>query len=226
MTRSDTSRAPGSTFRLRCVRGRLAKRSFTFRGRAVVGRSAGLDLCIDCPSVSRRHAQMEFVGGSVFVLDLSSANGTRINRKLIEGLTQLRPGDRLQFGADDSVFQLWGPARPPMRRAVPLACAAMVLAIPVAWAAISRAVSRAPVLASAEGNGLPASQTPTLPKCGVPSSGGFAASEGTVADQGCASLPSKEVGAAVPSTREIEPLRPDPIERPPSDRAEARAARN
>ncbi len=190
----------------------------------MVGRSAGLDLCIDCPSVSRRHAQMEFVGGSVFVLDLSSANGTRINRKLIEGLTQLRPGDRLQFGADDSVFQLWGPARPPMRRAVPLACAAMVLAIPVAWAAISRAVSRAPVLASAEGNGLPASQTPTLPKCGVPSSGGFAASEGTVADQGCASLPSKEVGAAVPSTREIEPLRPDPIERPPSDRAEARAA--
>jgi len=167
---------------------------------------------------------MEFVGGSVFVLDLSSANGTRINRKLIEGLTQLRPGDRLQFGADDSVFQLWGPARPPMRRAVPLACAAMVLAIPVAWAAISRAVSRAPVLASAEGNGLPASQTPTPPKCGVPSSGGFAASEGTVADQGCASLPSKEVGAAVPSTREIEPLRPDPIERPPSDRAEARAA--
>ncbi len=190
----------------------------------MVGRSSGLDLCLDHPSVSRRHAQMEFAGGSVFVLDLTSANGTRINRKLIEGLTQLQPGDRLQFGADDSVFQLWGPARPPMRPAVPLTCAAMVLAIPVAWAAISRAVSRAPVLAPAEGNGLPASQTPTLPKCGVPSSGGLAASEGTVADQGCASLPGQEVGAAVPSTREIEPLPPDPIERPPSDRAEARAA--
>jgi hypothetical protein len=158
---------------------------------------------------------MELAGGHVFVLDLSSANGTRINRRLIEGLTQLRPGDRLQFGADESVFQLWGPARPPMRRAVPLTCAAMVLAIAVAWAAIGRAVWRAP---------LAVPTPPTLSKCGVPSSGGLAASEGTVADQGCARLPGKEVGPAVPSTGEIEPLRPDPIERAPSGRAEARAA--
>lgn len=189
----------------------------------MVGRSSGLDLCIDDPSVSRRHAQMEFAGGGVFVLDLSSANGTRINRRLIDGPTQLRPGDRLQFGADDSVFELWGPARPPLRRAVPLTCAAMLLAIAVAWAAISRAVSRAPLLAPLEGNGLPANQTPPGPKCGVPSTRGFAASERTVDDQGCASLPGKEVGSAVPGTGEIEPPRPDPVERPPSG-AEARAA--
>ncbi len=190
----------------------------------MVGRSPEVDLCIDDPSVSRRHAQMESGGGSVLVLDLSSANGTRINRRLIEGPTPLRAGDRLQFGADDSVFELWGPARPRLRRAVPLTCASLLLAIAVAWAAISRAVSRAPVLAPAEGNGLSASQTPMLPNCGVPSREGFAASEGTVANQGCASLPGKEVGGAVPGTGEIEPLRRDPVEHPPPDRAEARAA--
>jgi hypothetical protein len=182
-----------------------------------------LDLCIDHPSVSRRHAQIEVTEGSVFVLDLSSANGTRINRRLIEGLTQLRPGDRLQFGAADSVFQLRGPARLwPMRRAVPLTCAGLVLAISVAWAAISRAVSSAPVLVPAGGNGLPASQTPTHSTCGAP--GRFIASEGTVADQGCASLPDQEVGPAVPSTDELESLRLDPIERPLSGREAARAA--
>jgi FHA domain len=215
VTGSKTSIAPGSAFILRCVRGKLANTDFAFQERAVVGRLPGLDLCIDDPSVSRRHAQIELVAGVVFVLDLSSANGTRINRRLIRGRARLRPGDRLQFGADDSVFELFGlDRRPRLRRAVPFAAGALVLAIPITFLAISRIVSHPPPVAGNEGHGLPASQTPPPPWC----------AQRRVADQECASLPGKEADSAIQAADEPEPLMPDLAERPSSGRAEVRAA--
>jgi hypothetical protein len=50
--------------------------------------------------VSRLHAAMEYVDGELYVTDLGSTNGTRINGLLIEAQIpcRVRSGDELEFG--------------------------------------------------------------------------------------------------------------------------------
>jgi FHA domain-containing protein len=50
------------------------------------------------PSVSRMHAELRLEGSQWMVKDLSSANGTYVDDKLVEGATQVKAGDRVRFG--------------------------------------------------------------------------------------------------------------------------------
>jgi hypothetical protein len=50
------------------------------------------------PSVSRNHAEVMCDNGTWTIRDLGSANGTFVDDKLIEGVTQLRAGERIRFG--------------------------------------------------------------------------------------------------------------------------------
>lgn len=50
------------------------------------------------PSVSRNHAELAFESGRWTVNDLGSANGTFVEDKLIEGPTEVSPGNRVRFG--------------------------------------------------------------------------------------------------------------------------------
>jgi pSer/pThr/pTyr-binding forkhead associated (FHA) protein len=50
------------------------------------------------PSVSRNHAELALANGKWTIRDLSSANGTFVNDKLIETPTVLEHGDRIRFG--------------------------------------------------------------------------------------------------------------------------------
>jgi hypothetical protein len=85
--------------------------TFPLRERMVVGRSSrkdpnarpDVDLA-QCAGkergVSRQHALLHFQDGQLFVEDLESTNGTRINGLKIEAGQQykLRSGDELEFG--------------------------------------------------------------------------------------------------------------------------------
>jgi len=63
-----------------------------------LGRSPDNDVLIDDPLVSRHHARIHVKAGQVFIEDLGSANGTRVNGMRITGLHPLRPGDQITIG--------------------------------------------------------------------------------------------------------------------------------
>ncbi|MEM6453636.1 MAG: EAL domain-containing protein [Acidobacteriota bacterium] len=82
----------------RLVRARVRKLPF------VVGRRPELDLTLDSPRVSQRHAELVLIDGQLTVRDLGSTNGTFINGERLIGERSVVEGDRVQFA--DLVFQL------------------------------------------------------------------------------------------------------------------------
>jgi hypothetical protein len=67
-------------------------------GEVLVGRAPGSALLLTDRNVSRRHARFVRQNGSVYLEDLGSANGTRVNGERIEGRRRIRPGDLVQIG--------------------------------------------------------------------------------------------------------------------------------
>lgn len=63
----------------------------------VVGRSLENDLALVSPEISRRHARFELDGEQLFVEDLGSDAGTRINGELADGRRPLKDGDEVRF---------------------------------------------------------------------------------------------------------------------------------
>jgi pSer/pThr/pTyr-binding forkhead associated (FHA) protein len=72
----------------------LALRAFP----CVVGRHPECDHWLACPFISRRHCAFSVRDGRVWVEDLGSRHGTRVNGEPVEGRRPLRDGDRLDLG--------------------------------------------------------------------------------------------------------------------------------
>jgi hypothetical protein len=72
----------------------------------VIGRSRDCDIVLEDTGVSRRHAELRPDGGDWTVVDLGSTNGVRVNGRDIHGPHPLHPGDRLQLGSTEIVFDL------------------------------------------------------------------------------------------------------------------------
>lgn len=70
--------APGATFR--------------------IGRHPSNDLVLDARSISRFHAQVEWVDGQPVLQDLVSTNGTFVDDARVVGRAPLEPGARLRIG--------------------------------------------------------------------------------------------------------------------------------
>ncbi len=75
----------------------------------VIGREPQCQIAVDPflhGSVSRRHAKIEPASGGITwqVCDLSSANGTYVNGKKLQGCQILRTGDRISLGEDGPEF--------------------------------------------------------------------------------------------------------------------------
>ncbi len=68
-----------------------------------LGRGAFCQIRISDPQLSRRHSQFTFDGGRLFVEDLGSRNGTRVNDELIQGKVQLEHDDRVTVGSHQLV---------------------------------------------------------------------------------------------------------------------------
>ena len=66
--------------------------------RATLGSSDGADIVVVDTSVSRVHALLEHLGGSWFVQDLGSRNGTFVNGERVQVRCVLRPADELRLG--------------------------------------------------------------------------------------------------------------------------------
>src|SRR3984957_20185701 len=70
-------------------------------GQFVVGRSAGCQLSLDDPLVSRRHALLVVSREGVTVEDLGSRNGVVINGDRIGGVRLVTPGDKILIGSQE-----------------------------------------------------------------------------------------------------------------------------
>ncbi len=70
-----------------------------------IGRSESSGFCIPDKKVSRRHAEIVSDGENVFIIDLSSRTGTRVNGRAIAQRTPLCIGDTIQIGETDLVLE-------------------------------------------------------------------------------------------------------------------------
>ncbi|MFZ5784834.1 MAG: sigma 54-interacting transcriptional regulator [Acidobacteriota bacterium] len=68
-------------------------------GELVVGRGPEASLCVEDRRLSRRHARFWRDGDRVFVEDLGSTNGTRVNGVRIGERQRIGPGDEIGLGA-------------------------------------------------------------------------------------------------------------------------------
>ncbi len=74
-------------------------RVLTVRGpEAIFGRAHGNAVRIPSHAVSRRHCRLVVRETRVTIEDLQSLNGTFLNAQRVEGVREVRPGDRLQVG--------------------------------------------------------------------------------------------------------------------------------
>jgi pSer/pThr/pTyr-binding forkhead associated (FHA) protein len=69
----------------------------------VLGRSAGCDVRLDDPNVSRRHAELRQQGTSYWIVDLGSTNGVDVNGARVER-SKLDHGDTVTLGESELVF--------------------------------------------------------------------------------------------------------------------------
>jgi hypothetical protein len=73
-------------------------RDFPLVGRPLtIGRGADADVVVPDPLVSRRHAQLTARGATLFIVDLGSTNGTRVNGASVRE-APVGPDDRMELG--------------------------------------------------------------------------------------------------------------------------------
>ena len=63
-----------------------------------IGRARTNDVVLSAPNVSRRHARVIFNDEGIFLEDLDSTNGVRLNGVRFEGTGKVKVGDRLGIG--------------------------------------------------------------------------------------------------------------------------------
>ena len=68
-------------------------------GEYVLGRDPDLELFLDSPDVSRRHARIMIAGDEATIEDLESKNGTFVTDRRLETATRLAHGDSIRVGS-------------------------------------------------------------------------------------------------------------------------------
>ncbi len=86
-------------FQLVISEGKEAGREFEFdQDSVVIGRTAECDVILYEAGVSRKHARILLEGASLFIEDLGSSNGTRVNGETISKKQLLKDGDSISMG--------------------------------------------------------------------------------------------------------------------------------
>src|SRR3954471_12695729 len=75
------------------------------RLRTTIGRSARSDLCIPDAFASRLHAEIRKEGDAYWLIDLGSANGTRLNGSPVSAQIPLHSGYEVQIGETRILFE-------------------------------------------------------------------------------------------------------------------------
>jgi hypothetical protein len=79
---------------------------FDLFGGVSLGRSADTDIRLDDRYSSGFHARVFNRGGTYFVEDLNSTNGTLLNSQELHGEAELRPGDVIRIGDTELRFEV------------------------------------------------------------------------------------------------------------------------
>jgi hypothetical protein len=87
----------GPTLVIRSGGGREGEQFRMAKDRMTVGRAPSSDVFLDDITVSREHAVLERRDGSTWLRDLSSLNGTYVNRERVDQ-GRLQDGDEVQIG--------------------------------------------------------------------------------------------------------------------------------
>ena len=61
---------------------------------------------LDDAGVSRRHAEIRPAAGGWTIADLGSTNGVLLNGRALGSRHALRPGDRIELGSTEIIFEL------------------------------------------------------------------------------------------------------------------------
>src|SRR5260370_36454850 len=100
------------------------------RDEITIGRKEGDTIRLTERNVSRRHAKLLKQNGTVYIEDLSSYNGIKVNGDRIAGRAPINEGDRIQIGDYQLALKLdkatgagstTGPTMPAMPSAAPTA---------------------------------------------------------------------------------------------------------
>src|SRR3954467_7020978 len=91
----------------------------------VVGRAPTSDVPVIDPTISRRHAEVEYRDGTIVVRDLGSSNGTFVNGSRVDE-TSVNAGDTITFGKVGFKVQRTSTA-PPARHSGPTAAASATI---------------------------------------------------------------------------------------------------
>jgi len=75
-------------------------------GGGIIGRSRDCAVVLDDAGVSRRHAELRPDGDGWTIADLASTNGVLVNGRALQGVQSLHPGDQLELGSTQLVFEL------------------------------------------------------------------------------------------------------------------------
>lgn len=98
---------PSATLVIR--QGPQAGMSFPLVGnQVVIGREEGLDISLQDPEASRRHARISWQAGQYIIEDMGSTNGTFVNGVQITSPQILNAGDSVGIGQTALVFQMAG----------------------------------------------------------------------------------------------------------------------
>jgi hypothetical protein len=73
---------------------------------ATLGRSRDCDVVLEDSGISRRHAELRPEGDVWTIEDLGSTNGVRVNGITIHAVHELRPGDRIEIGSTEILFEI------------------------------------------------------------------------------------------------------------------------
>ncbi len=71
-----------------------------------IGRSRDCDIVLEDTGVSRRHAEIRPAGSGWTIEDLGSTNGVPVNGRTLHGAQPLQPGDRLELGSTEIIFEV------------------------------------------------------------------------------------------------------------------------
>ncbi len=75
-------------------------------GGGVIGRSRDCEIVLDDAGISRHHAELRPSDGGWTVTDLGSTNGSRLNGRPLRTPYALQPGDRIELGSTEIVFDV------------------------------------------------------------------------------------------------------------------------
>ena len=85
----------GVSFRITWVAGRVT----LDEGEHVIGRDPNVEIYLDAPGVSRRHAQIKIAAARATIEDLGSKNGTFVGDQRVDGSRSIGDGDVITVGS-------------------------------------------------------------------------------------------------------------------------------